>query len=293
MKVTSIALTCTLIVSASAFAPSSTTSTPSSTQLHADNNNNNNDTQMSRRSVFGALSTAFATATVATSVSPFAANASLLDEFGSDPNKIQQSSSTNEPVGQKQAVATAKESSTIEPNLRSNYYYPTNKKRYLPRIKRCNDAIPEVADAIGNLDWEAVSDFNSKIADDTILPMRLYTSSLGGGGTNVKVTFTKEMNKAADEFESNQKALTKAIKKKDQSGSSKALEGMATALLAYRTSGRLLGPDGGGDIPSVDEIRRSACRVQGRTFEQKIQARDARVSVKKVADVEAEPAAAQ
>ncbi len=127
------------------------------------------------------------------------------------------------------------------------------------------------------MDWEAVADFNNKIADDTILPMKLYTSSLTGGGTNVKVSFTKDMMKAADDFESSQKALAKAIKKQDQTASSRALEEMATALLAYRTVGRLLGPDGGGDIPSVDEIRRSACRVQGRTFEQKIKARDARL----------------
>jgi len=51
---------------------------------------------------------------------------------------------------------------------------------------------------------------------------------------------------------------------------------MATAMLAYQTSGKILGPDGGGDIPSVDEIRRSACRVQGRSFE-KVQERDARL----------------
>lgn len=85
------------------------------------------------------------------------------------------------------------------------------------------------------------------------------------------------MNKSTDDFEKAQKNLTKAIKKQDQTASSRALEDMATALLAYRTTGRLLGPDGGGDIPSVDEIRRSACRVQGRTFEQKIKARDERV----------------
>ncbi len=93
-----------------------------------------------------------------------------------------------------------------------------------------------------------MADFNAKIADDTILPMKLYTSSLTGGGTNVKVSFTKDMFKAADDFEGAQKALTKAIKKKDQAASSKALEDMATALLAYRTTGRLLGPDGGGDV---------------------------------------------
>lgn len=117
-----------------------------------------------------------------------------------------------------------------------------------------------------------------KIADDTILPMKLYTSSLLGGGTNVKVAFAKDMTKAANDFEKSQKALVKAISKKDREKSSKALEELSTALLAYRTAGKLLGPDGGGDIPSVDEIRRSACRVQGRTFEQKIKQRDARLA---------------
>ena len=52
---------------------------------------------------------------------------------------------------------------------------------------------------------------------------------------------------------------------------------MSTALLAYRTAGSLLGPDGGGDIPSVEDIRRSACRVQGRSFEKAIKERDARL----------------
>jgi hypothetical protein len=295
MKVTSIALT--LIASASAFSPSNvspitTTTTGTQSQLNAvteDNNvttnSNNNNNNMSRRGMFGMLSASTFALVTAGNSKP--ASAGLLDEFGSDPSKIQQAAPKEEP---RQAVAKPKDASTIEPNLRSNYYYPTNKKRYLPRIKRCNDAIPQVADAIGNLDWEAVTDFNVKIADDTILPMRLYSSSLTGGGTNVKVTFTQDMNKAADDFEKAQKALTKAIKKKDQSASSRALEDMATALLAYRTTGKLLGPDGGGDIPSVDEIRRSACRVQGRTFEEKIKARDSRVGGGAAAKAKEEPA---
>lgn len=205
------------------------------------------------------------------------ANASLLDDFGTDPVKIRDPAAAAAEVARKAAVAQPKAASNLEPNLRSNYYYPTNKKRYLPRIKKCNDAIPLAAESIGNNDWEAVNEFVSKIADDTILPMKLYTSSLTGGGTNVKVSFTKDMMKDADDFEKNQKALVKAVKKKDQPSASSALEGMATALLAYRTTGKLLGPDGGGDIPSVDEIRRSACRVQGRSFERKIQERDARL----------------
>ena len=119
--------------------------------------------------------------------------------------------------------------------------------------------------------------FVNNIADDTILPMKLYTSSLLGGGTNVKVSFAKDMNKASDDFEKAQKKLVKALQKRNQEKSSQALEELATAMTAYRTAGRLLGPDAGGDIPSVDEIRRSACRVQGRTFEQKIKARDERI----------------
>lgn len=201
------------------------------------------------------------------------AEASLLEEFGSDPTKI-----TQAPAAKKTAVAAgAKKESLIEPNLRSNYYYPTNKKRYLPRIKKCNDAIPGVAEAVGTGDWAAVDDFVNRIADDTILPMKLYTSSLNGGGTNVKVSFTKDMFRAADGFAKAQKALAKAAVKQDQEASSRALEDMSSNLLAYRTAGRLTGPDAGGDIPSVDEIRRSACRVQGRRFEQKVLERDARL----------------
>lgn len=198
--------------------------------------------------------------------------ASLLDEYGADPSKIKEAE-------KKQAVSSTKKTeSDYEPNLRSNYYYPTNKKRYLPRIKKCNDAIPDAASMIGSGDWEGAETFAVKIADDTILPMKLYTSSLLGGGTNVKVSFAKDMNKASSDFEKAQKALVKAIGKRDQEKSSKALEELSSALLAYRTAGKLLGPDGGGDIPSVDEIRRAACRVQGRSFEQKVKARDARLA---------------
>jgi hypothetical protein len=57
--------------------------------------------------------------------------AGLLDEYGSDPSKIDApKKATREAV-----KVTQKIESDLEPNLRSNYYYPTNKKRYLPRIK--------------------------------------------------------------------------------------------------------------------------------------------------------------
>ncbi|OEU10563.1 hypothetical protein FRACYDRAFT_247105 [Fragilariopsis cylindrus CCMP1102] len=90
--------------------------------------------------------------------------------------------------------------------------------------------------------------------------------------------FREDMQDSAKDFEKSQKALVKAIGKKDQQKSSAALEELSSALLKYRTAGRLLGPDGGGDIPSVDEIRRAACRVQGRSFEEKVKSRDARLA---------------
>eukprot|EP00562_Extubocellulus_spinifer_P029548 CAMPEP_0178720166 /NCGR_PEP_ID=MMETSP0699-20121125/23561_1 /TAXON_ID=265572 /ORGANISM="Extubocellulus spinifer, Strain CCMP396" /LENGTH=285 /DNA_ID=CAMNT_0020370547 /DNA_START=2248 /DNA_END=3105 /DNA_ORIENTATION=- len=226
----------------------------------------------SRRAVLetvGATSLASAFAVLS---APGSASAGLLDDFGTDPQKIQEAK--KEEAARAAASAKPKAESTIEPNLRSNYYYPTNKKRYLPR---CSDAIPVAAASIGDGDWESVSEFATKIADDTVLPMKLYTSSLTGGGTNVKVAFAKDMMNDANNFEKAQKQLVKAIGKKDQSACSKALENMSEALLAYRTTGKLLGPDGGGDIPSVDEIRRSACRVQGRRFEQKVKERDERL----------------
>lgn len=193
------------------------------------------------------------------------ANAGLLDEYGTDP--LDNKQPTKKEVVQ--ARDKGKSESNMEPNLRSNYYYPTNKVRYLPRIKKCSDAIPGVADAIGNEDWDAVRNFATVVADDTILPLKLYVSSLTGGGTSVKVAFAKNMMTAAKQFEKNQALLIKAVDRKDAVKSSAALESMAEAMLTYRTEGRLLGPDGGGDIPSVDEIRRSTKRFRGETFEAK------------------------
>lgn len=246
MQIYSLALTSLLIASSSALAPASSSS---------------------RRQWLQTIGGAAATLVA----NPNLANAGLLDDFGADPTNLNQAPAAAVAVPIKDASAV------IEPNLRSNYYYPTNKKRYLPRIKKCNDALASAAESIGNQDWPAVSEFADKIADDTILPLKLYTSSLSGGGTNVKVSYTKTMSTDASLFEKNQKALVKAIAKQDQAKASTALEGMASALQDYRVVASLTGPDGGGDIPSVDEIRRAACRVQGRRFEQKINARDQRV----------------
>lgn len=219
---------------------------------------------VNRRSFFGQLIGASA-------LLPTLANAGLLDEFGTDPTKITQ----DEPKKSVTPVVPQKKSeSFIEPNLRSNYYYPTNKKRYLPRIQKCSNMIPNVADLLGSEDWEAIDNFAKTVADDTILPLKLYTSSLTGGGTNVKVSYTKDMYACADQFEANQKRLLKAIAKKDTALATQALEGMSEALSRYRTVAGL--KDDMGDLPSVDDIRRAASRTQKLTFEGKLKERDQR-----------------
>ena len=57
------------------------------------------------------------------------------------------------------------------------------------------------------------------------------------------------MSKSAEDFDKYNKQLQKAASKKDVEKSVVALQNMAVALQDYRVEGKLLGPDGGGDIP--------------------------------------------
>ena len=244
---------------------------------------NDDDVSLSRRrrnviQSFSSSSTTISFLSLLSLLPSSPVSASLLDEYGSDLTILDNEKPKK---GTKAVVELARDkgkpASNMEPNLRSNYYYPTNKVRYLPRIKKCSDSIPAVAEAIGAEDWDVVQNFASVVADDAILPMKLYVSSLSGGGTNVKVGFSKDMMTAAKAFEKSRADLVKSTDKRDVTKSSAALESMAEAMLAYRTSGRLLGPDGGGDIPSVDEIRRSTKRAGRDMFEAKVKERDARL----------------
>lgn len=92
-------------------------------------------------------------------VAPQSAVPGLLDEYGSDPSRIKDPTADAARKNKEAITAAPKAESNYEPNLRSNYYYPTNKKRYLPRIKKCNDAIPSAAALIGSEDWEGAEEF--------------------------------------------------------------------------------------------------------------------------------------
>ena len=125
----SLALALSTISHISAFSPSSSTpgriTRDSALQFQA--------TQVQdRRQVLSSL------VSISGVLLPNIANAGLLDDYGTDPTQDKQPEKKKPEL----AKAKAKVESAVEPNLRSNYYYPTNKVRYLPRIKKCSDAIP-------------------------------------------------------------------------------------------------------------------------------------------------------
>lgn len=181
------------------------------------------------------------------------ANAGLLDDFGSDPGKINVVKK-EEPIVPK---GTAKKSSEIEPTLKGTYYYPTAKKRYLPRITKVTSSIAEVPQFIANGQWEEVEAFG-KIADNCVLPLQLYVSSLDGQGLSMSNSYAKDMKKDAKIFEEQYKIFEKAVKKKDSDKALASVQAMAVAIVDYRQTGRLT--DEMGNIPSVDEIKRSTMR---------------------------------
>ena len=137
------------------------------------------------------------------------------------------------------------------------YYYPTAKKRYLPRIIKVTSSIEPVPQYIANGQWDQVQEF-ATTADNAVLPLQLYVSSLDGQGLNMANSYAKTMKKDADIFEKQYKVLTAAIKQKDPDAALAAVQQMGIAVADYRQVGRL--SDDAGNIPSVDEIKRSTMR---------------------------------
>jgi len=155
---------------------------------------------------------------------------------------------------QRELVAAAgekKDEAEMEANLRANYYYPTARKRYLPRIKLVADGIGDMEGAVKDGRWGDVKDFVDGVAADAAGPMKLYASALSGGGLSLQGSFISNLEKYTAGYERELNKMKKSVKKKDTGGSLKALDGLNENLQAYRVTAKIDTPDGGvGEIPT-------------------------------------------
>lgn len=141
----------------------------------------------------------------------------------------------------------------------SAYYYPTAKKRYLPRILQVSTEIATVPGAIAAGDWERVTAFGATAAN-AVLPLQLYQSSLGGQGLSLNNSYAQRMKEAATRYQAAYAAFAKAVLRRDAAVALQAVIDMGLAVQEYRQEGRLADDDG--NIPSVDEIRRMSMRLR-------------------------------
>jgi len=137
-------------------------------------------------------------------------------------------------------------------NLRGDYYYPTARKRYLPRIKLAYDTLEQNGD-----DIKALIAAQDKV--DVAGPMQLYVSALSGGGLSISASFMSSMKAAGSDYEVAYRELAQVLKKKNKKDLAKAVEKAKQSLLAYREAGKpvgLTGDDWGvGEIPD--------CKAEG------------------------------
>ncbi|KAI0560232.1 Twin-arginine translocation pathway signal sequence [Gracilaria domingensis] len=143
----------------------------------------------------------------------------------------------------------------IESNLRGQYYFPTARKRYLPRVKLAWEMLPVTEKAATENQWPVVSDFSAGELTDAVLPMKLYASSLAGGGLSINAKFIEGMNRQTDVYERAVKQLTKAAKRKDTTVALGTITDMRDAIARYRQLGHLEAPDFGiGEIPTDTRV---------------------------------------
>lgn len=188
------------------------------------------------------------------------ASTSLLDEFyyGTSPPKDASATSASTTF-----ASSKKGEEGIDPTLRANYYYPTAKKRYLPRIQLVSNEISSITKNmfVGDgevINWDAASKFADTTAENAILPLKLYESSLRGQGLSMSNSYAKSMKADATVFEQKTRELQKAVRDRSVDAALSALTAMNLALTDYRKSGRLM--DDIDEIPSVDDIRRMTMR---------------------------------
>jgi GTP-dependent phosphoenolpyruvate carboxykinase len=152
------------------------------------------------------------------------------------------------------------------------YYFPTARKRYLPRIQKVSDQLKQVlpkafANKNQNSNW--LDDVQSlyTTADNAILPMKLYTSSLDGQGLRMTQSeFVKTMKVNIDKYERNVQQLSKALDQQDKTMAQTAVQQLSQALADFRSAGKL--SEDIEDLPSVDEVRRMTMRRPTMKFTQ-------------------------
>lgn len=122
------------------------------------------------------------------------------------------------------------EAAEIEANLRANYYYPTARKRYLPRVKRAFEDLGMAKNCVREGRWPDVEGYVVGSLADLVLPMRLYASSLAGQGLSLAAKFVQEMAADSDKVEASFKKLQKAVKKRDQPAALACLSDIENAV---------------------------------------------------------------
>lgn len=144
-----------------------------------------------------------------------------------------------------------------EANLRANYYFPTARKRYLPRVRRALELLPGVGAAAASGDWARVSTAAAKDGplDEAVLPMRLYASSLAGQGLSLAAKFVQSMSDDAGAYEKALGRLRKAARRGDGPDAEGAVAEMTNCIGRYRRAGKLEADDFGvGEVPSDTRV---------------------------------------
>jgi hypothetical protein len=151
--------------------------------------------------------------------------------------------------------------SLLFPYSLAAYYYPTAKKRYLPRILKASDALASWPVSSSEPLPEEVSTLATAI-EDAILPLQLYQSSLTGQGLSLNNEYAVRMKRAALQYERAAKQLTTMMKakKQDPATMNALVKELTVAMQEYRTQGRL--DDASIPPATVEEMRRMAMRNQ-------------------------------
>lgn len=117
--------------------------------------------------------------------------------------------------------------------------------------------IPSAGLALDRQNWDTLDDFKLT-AENAILPLQLYQSSLDGQGLSMSSGYAKQMKDDAKLYEGSYKKFVKAVQKRDVEVARQSLSDMEFAISDYRFQGRL--GNELAEIPSVEDIRRMSMR---------------------------------